>query len=167
MFKKLFGKKEEAVSVEDGKVYAPQSGVAIDLTEMPDEMFAGKMLGDGFGVIPNDGKVYSPVAGEIVTVANTLHAFGIKTPSGMEFLVHVGLETVALKGEGFKVSVKQGDHVKAGELLAEVDLDFIESKGCKRHTAVVLTNAASDVIQSFTPGDVTGGQSAVLTYKVK
>ena len=102
-------------------VYAPLNGQAVALEQVPDEVFSEKVLGDGLGIIPSDGKVYSPVNGEISSVAETLHAYGFESDDGLEILVHVGLDTVALKGEGFKSYVNEGDKVCVGDLVAEVD----------------------------------------------
>ena len=167
MLKKLFGMfKGEAKesNQNEGKVFATQTGKAIELSEVPDQVFASKLLGEGFAIIPTEGKVYSPVNGEIVSVAPSLHAYGIRTASGLEFLVHIGLETVKLNGEGFKVAVKQGDKVKAGDLLAEVDLAFIESKECKTCTPVVITNLEEGKNVSFTLGLVVAKESVVMEY---
>ena len=96
------------------------------LSEVPDSVFSEKVLGDGVAIIPADGKIVSPVDGEISTVAETSHAYGFTSEDGQEVLVHVGLETVSLDGECFKVYGKAGDKVKAGDLVAEVDLQYIE-----------------------------------------
>lgn len=165
MLKKLFGKNKGNDLKKDqntGKVFATQTGKAVDITEVPDEVFAGKMLGEGIAIIPTEGKVYSPVSGEVVSVAPTLHAYGIRTAEGLEYLVHIGLETVALKGEGFKAAVKQGDQVNRGDLLAEVDLEFIQSKGCKTYTPIVITNLESDKKVKFNLGDVVAKESIVM-----
>lgn len=90
------------------------------LSEVPDSVFSEKVLGDGVAIIPADGKIVSPVDGEISTVAETSHAYGFTSEDGQEVLVHVGLETVSLNGECFKVYGKAGDKVKAGDLVAEV-----------------------------------------------
>ncbi len=167
MLKNLFGmfKGEANESTQnEGKVFATQTGKVVDLSEVPDPVFAGKMLGEGFAILPTDGKVYSPVDGEIVSVAPTLHAYGIRTASGLEFLVHIGLETVKLNGEGFKATVKQGKKVKAGELLAEVDLAFIESKGCKTFTPVIITNLEEGKKVKVTLGDVVAKESIAMEY---
>ena len=92
------------------------------LGEVPDPVFSQKIVGDGMAVIPSEGKLLSPVDGEIISVADTKHAYGLRTAEGLELLIHVGLETVHLNGECFQVFVKPGDKVKAGDLLAEVDL---------------------------------------------
>lgn len=165
MLKRLFGKNKGNDLKEDqnnGKVFATQTGKAIDITEVPDEVFAGKMLGEGIAIIPTEGKVYSPVTGEVVSVAPTLHAYGIRTAEGLEYLVHIGLETVALKGEGFKPAVKQGDQVNRGDLLAEVDLAFIQSKGCEICTPIVITNLEADKKVKFNLGDVVAKESIVM-----
>ena len=167
MFKKLFGKlksDDESSNQNEGKIFATQTGKAVDLSEVPDEVFASKMLGQGFAIIPTEGKVYSPVEGEVVSVAPSLHAYGLRTKSGLEVLVHVGLETVKLNGAGFKVAVKQGDKVKVGDLLVEVDLAFIESKGCKTYTPVILTTLEEDKNVSFKLGMVVAKESVVMEY---
>ena len=90
---------------------APLSGQAVPLEQVPDDVFSQKILGDGIAIIPADGKLYAPVDGEIASIAETLHAYGFTSENGMEILVHVGLDSVALKGEGFKSHVQLGDKV--------------------------------------------------------
>ena len=101
-------------------VLAPLTGQIITLEQVPDPVFSGKMLGDGIAIVPEEGKIYSPVSGVVTTVSTTLHAYGFSTTEGLDILVHVGLETVSLNGDGFKSYVKEGDAVKAGDLVAEV-----------------------------------------------
>lgn len=98
-------------------VLAPLTGKAVSLSEVPDPVFAEKVIGDGIAMIPEDGKIVSPVDGEISSIAETGHAYGFTADNGLEVLVHVGLETVSLKGECFKVYAKAGDKVKAGDLI--------------------------------------------------
>ena len=93
------------------QILAPINGKVIPLEQVPDPVFAEKIIGDGVAIQPSDGKIYSPVDGEITTVADTLHAYGFRTEDGIELLIHFGLETVALKGECFKAHVKAGDKV--------------------------------------------------------
>ena len=100
---------------------APLSGQVISLEQVPDEVFSQKILGDGIAIIPSDGKLYAPVDGEIASVAETLHAYGFTGADGLEILVHVGLDSVKLKGEGFKSHVQVGEKVTAGQLVAEVE----------------------------------------------
>ena len=95
----------------------PIEGEIIPLDEIPDPVFSQKMMGDGFGIIPSKGLVVSPVDGEIINVFPTKHAVGIMSKQGYEILIHVGLETVNLKGEGFTLLVKQGDHVLKGQKI--------------------------------------------------
>ncbi|HLR22331.1 MAG TPA: PTS glucose transporter subunit IIA, partial [Pseudogracilibacillus sp.] len=112
MFKNLFKKtKDEEV------IYAPMSGEKAALEDVPDPVFSEKMMGEGIAIIPSEGKVVAPVQGEVVHVPDTLHAVGIKSEAGTELLVHIGLETVGLKGEGFTAKVKQGDKINVGDEL--------------------------------------------------
>ena len=119
-------------------VLAPVNGQAVPLEQVPDEVFSQKVLGDGLAIIPVDGKIYSPADGEISSVAETKHAYGFTSDGGLEILVHFGLETVSLKGEGFTPHVKAGDRVKAGDLVAEVDMDLLKSKGINPITPVLV-----------------------------
>ena len=92
-------------------VFAPLTGQIITLEQVPDPVFSGKMLGDGIAIVPEEGKIYSPVNGIVTTVSTTLHAYGFSTTEGLDILVHVGLETVSLNGDGFKSYVKEGDAI--------------------------------------------------------
>ena len=121
-------------------IQAPLSGRAVPLAEVPDEVFSQKVLGDGIAIIPENGKVLSPVDGEVATVAETLHAYGFTTEDGLEILVHVGLETVGLEGKPFTVHVQNGDKVKKGQLLIEADLEAIKAAGLPTITPVLICN---------------------------
>ena len=101
-------------------ILAPLTGKAVPLSEVPDSVFSEKVLGDGVAIIPADGKIVSPVDGEVISVADTRHAFGLRTADGVELLIHVGLETVHLNGACFQVFVKPGDQVKVA--LSPYDL---------------------------------------------
>lgn len=137
-FSKLFGNKQEAVSKElTLKSY--MKGKVVDITEVPDPVFAQKMMGDGFAIIPEEGKLVSPVAGEIIQVFPTKHAFGIKSGE-VELLIHVGLETVSMKGEGFDVHVSAGDRVEVGQTLLTYDLELVKEKAKDIITPCVVTN---------------------------
>lgn len=102
-------------------ILAPVNGQAVPLEQVPDAMFAEKILGDGMAVIPADGIFVSPVDGEVVSIADSKHAIGFSTADDLGVLIHIGLETVGLKGEGFTLHVKVGDKVKKGDLIAEVE----------------------------------------------
>ena len=144
-------------------VYAPLNGQAVALEQVPDEVFSEKVLGDGLGIIPSDGKVYSPVNGEISSVAETLHAYGFASDDGLEILVHVGLDTVALKGEGFKSYVKEGDKVSVGDLVAEVDLELLKRKGINPITPVLVCDGGDDKMMNTLLDNVKAGEDAVIT----
>ena len=122
-------------------IYAPMKGRVIPLEQVPDSVFSEKILGDGYAILPEDGKIYSPVEGTVSSVAEAKHAYGFRSDEGVEVLLHVGLETVSLKGEGFTVHVKEGDRVRAGDLVAEVDLSYLEEKGISSMTPVLVCDA--------------------------
>ena len=107
-------------------IIAPLSGEIVALEQVPDPVFSDKALGDGAAILPENGKIYSPVNGTLVTIAATKHAYGFQSEDGLEVLVHVGLETVGLDGEGFTVHMEEGSAVKIGDLVAEADLSFIQ-----------------------------------------
>ena len=121
-------------------ILAPLSGQTVPLEQVPDDVFSRKILGDGIAILPTDGKLYAPVNGEIASVAETLHAYGFTSEDGQDILVHVGLESVALKGQGFTSHVNVGDKVKAGQLVAEVDLEFLKSKNVSAITDSINFN---------------------------
>ncbi|WP_243681956.1 PTS sugar transporter subunit IIA [Lacticaseibacillus manihotivorans] len=110
------------------------------LNEVDDEVFASRAMGDGVAVQPTDGNIYAPVSGEVLTVFPTQHAVGIRTAGGIEVLVHIGINTVDLKGEGFNLTIKQGDHVKAGQQIGTVDLALLQKRGYDTTTMLIVTN---------------------------
>ncbi|MBQ7901543.1 MAG: PTS transporter subunit EIIC [Clostridia bacterium] len=121
-------------------VTAPVTGKVIPLEQVKDQVFSQKILGDGVAIIPEDGKICSPVKGEIISVAETLHAYGIKGDDGVEVLVHVGLDSVSLDGNGFKSHVKVGDRVNTGQQICTVDLDILNKNNISAVTPVVITS---------------------------
>lgn len=161
-------KKEEAVEVQDGEetlkqvsepeaavqekeekqeslfvqteIASPIKGKVLKLESIKDDAFASAVLGKGAAVLPEEGKVYAPADGVISTLFPTLHALGMETDEGVELLIHIGLDTVQLNGEGFEAKVSQGDRVKKGQLLVTFDKEFIESKGYCMETPVIVTN---------------------------
>lgn len=163
MFKKMFKKdKEEAV-------FAPATGQFVKLEEVPDPVFSQKMMGEGVAVKPTNGTIVAPATGEIIQVAETKHAFGIRTELGQEILVHIGLETVALKGEGFNVLVKLGDKVTAGQPVVEADIDFIEKNASSTVIPVVVTNSMENKFDFDWKNvtDVVAGETVVFESKTK
>ena len=166
MFKKLFGKKEETPTSIN--VYSPLTGKMLSLEEVPDPVFSQKMMGDGIAIDPADGKVVSPVDGEIVQVFPTKHAVGIKAENGTELLIHIGLETVSMNGEGFEAHVSEGKKVKVGDPLVTFDMDMVKEKAKSTITPVIITNGDDmGEIEKHDAGEVTGGQSQVMTVTVK
>lgn len=130
-----------AAPAEPGTLYAPITGKVIALSEVEDEVFSSGAMGDGVGIVPAKGEVYAPCDGEISTFFPTGHAIGITAADGAEVLIHVGMDTVELNGEGFKPQAKEGDKVKKGQLLLKFDMELIASKGYKLVTPVIVTNA--------------------------
>lgn len=123
---------------EEFKIVAPVDGELIPLANVLDEVFSQKVMGDGFAVIPANGRVVAPISGTAASVFPTGHAIGIETKDGIECIVHIGLDTVELNGEGFKTLISQGDKVKAGQPVIEFDKDLVESKGYNLSTMVVF-----------------------------
>lgn len=119
---------------------SPAKGKAVSLKEVNDPTFAEEMLGKGAAVIPEEGKIYAPADGEIGMVFDTLHAVSMTTDFGAEILIHIGLDTVKMKGDGFTGHVKAGDHVKKGDLLLEVDLEKVKTAGYDTITPVLVCN---------------------------
>lgn len=166
MLKKLFGKKEETPASID--VHSPLTGRMLNLEEVPDPVFSQKMMGDGIAVEPEEGKVVSPVNGEIVQVFPTKHAVGIKAENGAEILIHIGLETVSMNGEGFEAHVSEGKKVKVGDPLVTFDIDLVKEKAKSTITPVIITNGDDmGEIAKQEAGEVTAGQSKVMTVTVK
>lgn len=141
MFKKLMekmGKKENKGII----ISSPIEGEAVSIKEVNDPTFSQEILGKGIAIKPAKGRVVAPVDGEIALIFETKHAISIATENGVEILIHVGLDTVNLKGEHFKAYVKAGDKVKAGDLLVEFDVDKIKEAGYDTITPMVICNSA-------------------------
>lgn len=131
----FFKKKNKKI-----EIFSPMSGEAVNVETVDDAVFSGKMLGDGVAVIPSTGQVFAPVDGTLVKVFNTKHAYAISTDDGLELLIHCGIDTVELGGEGFISYKGSGDTIRKGELIAEMDLGSIAAKGKDTVTPVVVTN---------------------------
>ncbi|KRN99030.1 PTS sugar transporter subunit IIA [Companilactobacillus kimchiensis] len=127
----LFSKKTE--------LYAPVSGVIKSVFETSDELFSSRSMGDGFMIEPNSKNIYSPIKGKIVSVFPTKHAIAIKT-NNLEFLLHIGIDTVELNGEGFEINISENDKVDQNTLLGTVDFDFIKKMGKKTDVIFICTN---------------------------
>ena len=154
LFDKLFGKKEEAVN--HNHIFAPRAGQTVPVAEVPDPTFAQGLLGEGIAIIPADGKVYAPCNATVDTMFETGHACSLVAENGAEILIHVGLETVGLGGKCFKVHVKNGQKVKKGQLLMEVDLEAVKAAGLPTITPVLICNTdAYPTFKTHTGKDVT------------
>ncbi len=146
----------------DSKIASPITGEVKALTECEDETFATGVLGNGVLIEPAEGKVYAPCNGRISNLFETLHAIGIETAGGAELLIHIGMDTVGLNGEGFTAHVKTGDSIQKGQLLLEFDMDFILSKGLPVSTPIIVTNSDDYPNMSAVLGKVTHGDK-ILT----
>lgn len=133
-FKKLFSKPMDVLC-------APVAGNAVPVTQVPDPTFAEGMLGNGIAVEPTEGKVYAPCDATVDTMFETGHAVSLVAANGAEVLIHVGLETVTLKGKHFTIHCKNGDQVKKGDLLIEFDLDAIKAEGFNTITPMLVCNS--------------------------
>lgn len=120
---------------------SPIEGEAVAISEVPDPTFGEEILGKGFAVRPTTGRVVAPFDAEVTLVFDTLHAITLKSEKGTEILIHIGLETVALKGAPFKAHVTTGTHVKAGDLLLDFDIEAIKAADCETICPIVITNS--------------------------
>lgn len=137
--------KEEKTNLSEEQlaVYAPSKGELIPISEVADPVFSEKMMGDGFAVLPEANEVFAPISGTILNVFPTKHAIGIQTDNGLEVLLHMGINTVDLKGEPFTLYVEEGQRIARGQLIAVVDLEMLEKAGKKSDMIVVFTNGAA------------------------
>lgn len=154
--------EDVAVAVETTELASPVDGMAVKLEDIDDKVFAGGTLGQGIGIVPVNGAIVSPVTGTIATVTKTGHAFGIKTDDGVEVLVHIGINTVRMKGEGFEPQVAKGDKVTIGKQLAEVDLEKIKEAGYDNTVVMTVTNTkAMQSVTGVAEGAVKAGEAVV------
>lgn len=153
----LFGRKKKT-GID---VFAPVAGRLKKIEDVPDPVFAQKVLGDGFAVEPTDGRFVAPVAGELVLLADTLHAYAIRSDEGLEVLVHIGIDTVKLKGQGFSSTMAAGMKVEVGDLIITVDLDTVAGQVPSMMTPLIVTNG--DDFKPFEADlEATGGPVLVV-----
>lgn len=145
---------------------SPAVGTIVDLADINDPVFSSGAMGPGFGVFPDSGEIVSPITGTVVAAMGTGHAFGIKGDDGVEVLVHVGIDTVKLKGAPFSNPVAKGTHVRAGDHLVTADLEAITLAGYDTTTAVIITNknavTATDLV---TAGSVRAGEPVLAVAR--
>ncbi|BED92503.1 MAG: PTS glucose transporter subunit IIA [Candidatus Paraimprobicoccus trichonymphae] len=148
-------------------IFAPISGNLINIEKIPDEAFSQKMLGNGIGIIPESNLVASPVDGVIVNITGTLHAFGIRTEDNIDVLVHIGIDTVKLKSQGFKCFVKKNQKIKTGEIIAEVDLNILRENKFEICSPVIITNMdkIKNLKININIGKVEVGKSIIMSYE--
>ncbi|KGX88125.1 glucose-specific PTS transporter subunit IIBC [Pontibacillus litoralis] len=145
---------------------SPLEGQMMAITEVPDQVFSGKMMGDGFAINPSDGEVVSPVNGKVLNVFPTKHALGLEAEDGTEVLIHFGIDTVNLKGEGFEAFVQEGDEVKQGQPLLKVDIDAVKPKVPSIVTPIIFTNLKEgQEVKVNIEGSVTKQQADVIEIK--
>lgn len=146
------------------KVFSPISGEVVSINDVPDETFSQKMLGDGVAIIPHNEDIKAPFNGKIISIFPTKHAIGLKSDTGVELLIHVGLDTVELKGEGFKLNVKDGELVVKGQTLMNVDFKLLKRKGYNTITPIVVTNTNDylEVLENLNEKNVTN-RNEILT----
>ncbi|MFH9736675.1 glucose PTS transporter subunit IIA [Streptomyces roseolus] len=160
------GSGEAATAGRGIELAAPVAGRVVDLDEVGDPVFASRALGEGVGIEPADGRVVAPVDGELMVVADTGHAFGIRTPDGVEVLIHVGIDTVQMQGEGFDVRVEAGRQVRTGDLLVEVDLDAVRAADHPAVTLMTVPNTAELAsVEPRTGQDVAAGAPVVTVRR--
>ena len=163
----LKGKRGRKMSEKKITIVSPANGTSVLLEQVPDAVFADKILGDGMAIIPSDGKFLSPVDGEVASVADSLHAIGFQTEDGLDVLIHIGLDTVKLNGEGFHVFVNVGDKVKKGDLVAEVDLQVLANNGLNPITPVIICDGLDDRELLYTEGETEAGKTTICEIKAE
>ncbi|MFB9330605.1 glucose PTS transporter subunit IIA [Paenibacillus aurantiacus] len=147
---------------------SPMQGRMIPLKDVPDPIFAGKLVGDGAAFIPDRGELVSPVHGKVIHVYPSMHAIGIRTPEGLDVLLHIGIDTSQLKGKGFTAVAREGDQVRPGQLLIKFDLPFVREHAKSLATPMVITNADRVSSWSYAPfKSVKRGQASVMSVVLK
>lgn len=160
----LFSFKKNVTPSSPNTLYAPVDGECFPITQMADPIFADKILGDGIYILPTNYKVYSPIDGTIVSIADSLHAYGILSPDGIEVLIHIGIDTVALAGRGFKSKIAVNQPVSKGELICVADMDLISEAGYSTQTAVVVANSAEYLVEEPSYGICTAKETPIFKY---
>lgn len=152
----------DKVCGEKREIAAPMTGEVYPLCDVPDAVFSEGTMGDGVAILPKDGKIYSPVDGVLDSIAETKHVFGFHADAGYDVLVHVGLDTAKLKGEDFTLYAAQGDSVKVGDLVAEMDLELLKEKRFHPITPVVLCGGEEEIAVKMSCGGVVAGKDTVI-----
>ncbi|WP_313802748.1 PTS glucose transporter subunit IIA [Cytobacillus sp.] len=160
MLSRLFNKRKL-------QIFAPIKGDMLSLEQVPDPVFSEKMMGDGVAIMPEDGGVHSPVEGQVILIADTKHAIGIRANDGTEVLIHIGLETVSLQGKGFETLVEVGGSVSIGQPLIEVDWNFVKENAASMITPIIITNSSEKQIKHESIQKCTPGETVLMTVSPK
>ena len=150
-------KEKEAKNEGGGVIYSPADGKTMPLCLVEDEVFSAGILGDGLGIVPTTGEIFAPCDGVVEAIFDSRHAVSMTSDFGAELLIHCGIDTVELKGEGFQLVISQGCHVKRGELLLRFDPNLLKERGYYTTTPVIVVNADSFVVERAEPGPVRTG----------
>ncbi|MDN6195925.1 MAG: PTS glucose transporter subunit IIA [Atopostipes suicloacalis] len=142
-----FLKSDKAEKTTNVQLHNPVDGRVMPISEVADPVFSEKMMGDGFGVAPKKGEIYSPVNGKVATVFPTKHAIGVKLANDIDVLIHIGIDTVELEGKPFEVLVEEGQEVSTDTLLVKVDLDALEEAGKEDTVIIAFTNM--DIVEDY------------------
>lgn len=165
LLKKLFEKK---VKVSEIKLVSPIEGETLPLKDVPDPVFSQKMMGDGIAFLPREGKVVAPADAKVIHIFTTRHAVALETAEGLEILIHIGLDTVNMQGEGFSVHVAEGAQVRTGDLLVTFDFELIKKKAASLITPMIITRG--DIVQQLEHhynSHSSAGETPVLTAILK
>ncbi|CAI6087752.1 PTS sugar transporter subunit IIA [Cohnella sp. JJ-181] len=147
---------------------APLSGESVPLSEVPDAAFAQGHIGKGLAIAPSSGRLIAPLSGTVAHVIDTAHAVILEHASGVQILIHIGINTVGLRGRGFKALVKTGDRIVAGQVLIDFDLDLLRSEGYSAVTPIVIVNEdllTEDIECRY--GAVNGGEMGLLAFEIE
>lgn len=149
------------------KMMSPITGKVMDISQVPDPVFAEKMVGDGVAIEPTDGLILSPCQGRVVQIFPTNHALGIETKEGFDLLIHLGIDTVALKGKGFERLIEEGQTVEVGTPLIKMDLNIIAAEAKSIISPVVITSMDKIKKIDKTKGPVKAGQDVMMQIQMK
>ena len=169
-FDKLFGGKSKDENTakftnQSKTVLTPLQGKVLAQSDIPDETFAQGILGPGCGIEPTGDTVFAPFDGKVVSVASTLHAIGLESDEGIELLIHIGMDTITLRGSGFTLLVQEGQTVRAGTPLLRVDLDVIRAAGLSTESAVIVTNADDLPALHLTAGGIVSTGTPLFKFE--
>jgi len=142
-------------------IVSPADGDTVELKDVPDQVFSEKMAGDGMAIIPRSNTFVAPIAGVVTKIFSTNHAYSIRSKNGLEVLVHIGLDTVALKGEGFKRLVEEGTTVTMGKPIISADLEFLKSKGKNTITPIVLNHEKELLLTNHNVRTIREGENLI------